>query len=404
MNPAVVFILITVMIDAMGIGLMVPVMPDLIQEVNGGSIGNAAIWGGILSTVFALMQFLFGPIVGGLSDRFGRRPILLISLAVMVADYLVMAVAGSIWLLLLGRIVGGITAATQSTANAYMADISRPEDKAANFGLVGAAFGAGFVFGPLIGGFLGELGTRAPFYAAAGLAALNFVLGYFVLKETVTDRIRRPFSLRRANPFGTLKVLGQLPGITALLWVYFLYQFAFTVYPAVWAYFGQAQFGWTPSTIGLSLLLFGGTMAVVQAGLIRPVLRLLGERGTVIYGHGFDIVAFAAIAFVSSGTLALILTPVAAFAAVITPALQGLMSKAVGDDQQGELQGALVSVSALAMIASPLVMSSVFFAFTEEGGPVRFPGAPFLLSAALMGVALIVFVRRGTAVGLARAP
>ncbi|MEL7098771.1 MAG: TCR/Tet family MFS transporter [Pseudomonadota bacterium] len=395
MNPAVIFILITVMIDAMGIGLIVPVMPDLIREVNGGSIANAALWGGVLSTTFAVMQFLFGPIMGGLSDRFGRRPVLLISLVIMALDYVVMAVAGSIWLLLAGRVVGGITAATQSTANAYMADISKPHEKAANFGLVGAAFGAGFVFGPLLGGFLGELGTRAPFYAAAGLAALNAVFGYFVLKETVTDRIRRPFEWRRANPLGTLKVLGKLPGITALLWVYFLYQFAFTVYPAVWAYFGNVQFGWTPSTIGLSLLLFGGTMAVVQAGLIRPILRLLGERGTVIYGHGFDILAFAAIAFVSSGTLALLLTPIAAFAAVITPALQGIMSKAVGDDQQGELQGALTSVSALAMIASPMIMSTVFFAFAEPGARVIFPGAPFLLSAALMGVALVVFLRHG---------
>ena len=395
MRLPVVFIMITVMIDAMGIGLMVPVMPALIQEVNGGGIAWAAIWGGILSTTFAVMQFLFGPIVGGLSDRFGRRPVLLVSMAVMALDYLVMALAGSIWLLLAGRVVGGITAATQSTANAYMADISRPEDKAANFGLVGAAFGAGFVFGPLLGGILGEFGTRAPFYAAAILAALNATFGYFVLKETVTDRIRRPFRLSRANPLGTLKVLGRLPGISALLWVYFLYQFAFTVYPAVWAYFGQAQFGWSPATIGLSLLLFGGTMAVVQAGFIRWILRLLGERGTVIYGHGFDIIAFIGLGFISSGTLALVLTPIAALAVIITPALQAIMSKAVPDDQQGELQGALTSVSALAMIAAPMVMSSVFFAFTDETAPLHLPGAPFLLSAVLMGIALIVFLRHG---------
>ncbi len=395
MRLPVVFIMITVMIDAMGIGLMVPVMPALIQEVNGGGIAWAAIWGGILSTTFAVMQFLFGPIVGGLSDRFGRRPVLLVSMAVMALDYLVMALAGSIWLLLAGRVVGGITAATQSTANAYMADISRPEDKAANFGLVGAAFGAGFVFGPLLGGILGEFGTRAPFYAAAILAALNATFGYFVLKETVTDRIRRPFRLSRANPLGTLKVLGRLPGISALLWVYFLYQFAFTVYPAVWAYFGQAQFGWSPATIGLSLLLFGGTMAVVQAGFIRWILRLLGERGTVIYGHGFDIIAFIGLGFISSGTLALVLTPIAALAVIITPALQAIMSKAVPDDQQGELQGALTSVSALAMIAAPMVMSSVFFAFTDETAPLHLPGAPFLLSAVLMGIALIVFLGHG---------
>ncbi len=196
----ILFILITVVIDAMGIGLILPVMPDLIREVNGGDLANAAVWGGILSTVFAVMQFLFGPVVGNLVDRFGRRPVLLVALFVMALDYLVMAVAGTIWLLLLGRIVGGITAATQSTASAYMADISKPEDKAANFGLIGAAFGVGFVIGPLIGGILGEYGTRAPFYAAAALAAANMAFGWFVLPETVTDRIRRPFQLAPRQP------------------------------------------------------------------------------------------------------------------------------------------------------------------------------------------------------------
>ena len=194
MRLPLVFIMITVVIDAMGIGLIMPVMPDLLTEVQGGSLANAAIWGGILSTSFAVMQFLFGPVIGGLSDRFGRRPVLLVSLVVMALDYVVMALAGSIWLLLAGRIVGGITAATHSTANAYIADISKPEDKAANFGLIGAAFGIGFVLGPVIGGLLAEYGTRAPFYAAAVLAALNAVFGYFVLKETVTDKIHMVFT------------------------------------------------------------------------------------------------------------------------------------------------------------------------------------------------------------------
>jgi len=202
---AFTFILITLMLDAMGIGLILPVMPDLIGEVEGGTIGTAAIWGGILATTFAVMQFIFGPILGSLSDRFGRRPVLLISLLVMTIDYLVMAIAGSIWLLLLTRVVGGITAATQSTANAFIADISKPEEKSANFGLVGAAFGIGFVLGPVIGGLLGEFGTRAPFYAAAALGAINLVFGYYVLPETVTDRIRRPFSLKHANPLGAFK-------------------------------------------------------------------------------------------------------------------------------------------------------------------------------------------------------
>lgn len=380
------------MLDAMGIGLIVPVMPDLIQEVQGAGLSKAALWGGVLSTVFALMQFVFGPIIGGLSDRFGRRPVLLLSLVVMALDYLVMAVAGSIFLLLAGRIVGGITAATQSTANAYMADISGPEDRAANFGLIGAAFGLGFVLGPLLGGLLGEYGTRAPFYAAAILAALNAVFGYIVLKETVTNDLRRPFRWARANPLGSFRYLGRLPGVGPLLIVFFLYQVAFMVYPAIWSYFGKERFGWEPSTIGLSLALFGIMMAIVQGGLIRSVLRLFGERGTVIYGHLFDVAAFLSLAFVTSGPVALILTPLAALAAVITPALQGIMSKAVGPDAQGELQGALTSVSALAMILSPMVMTGTFAAFTDDDAAYYLPGAPFILSAGLILAGLLVFV------------
>lgn len=392
MRPAVLFILITVMLDSMGIGLIIPVMPDLIQEIQGTGLSNAALWGGVLSTTFAVMQFLFGPVIGGLSDRFGRRPVLLTSLVVMALDYMVMAVAGTIALLFIGRVVGGITAATQSTANAYMADISRPEDRAANFGLIGAAFGLGFVLGPLLGGFLAEYGTRAPFYAAAALAALNAVFGYFVLRETVTPEMRRPFLWTRANPLGSIRQLGRLPGVGPLLIVFFLYQVAFMVYPAIWAFFGKERFGWEPSTIGLSLALFGIMLAIVQGGLIRPVLRLLGERGTVIYGHFFDIGAFLALAFVTSGTLALILTPLAALAAVITPALQGLMSKAVAADAQGELQGALTSASALAMILSPMAMTGVFATFTDPQATVYLPGAPFILSAILIVAGLLVFV------------
>ncbi|WP_299622407.1 TCR/Tet family MFS transporter [uncultured Tateyamaria sp.] len=395
MRLPVVFILISVMLDSMGIGLIIPVMPDLIREVNGSTIAAAALWGGVLSTSFAVMQFLFGPVLGGLSDRFGRRPVLLVSLIVMSLDYLVMAVAGTIWLLLAGRVVGGITAATQATAAAYMADISAPEKKAANFGLIGAAFGLGFVIGPVMGGLLAEYGTRAPFYAAAALAALNAAFGWIVLTETVTDRIRRPFSWTRANPLGTLRTLRALPGLGPLLLVFFLYQLAFIVYPAIWSYFGQERFGWSPAMIGLSLALFGIMLAIVQGGLMPLVLRVLGERGAVIYGHGFDVLAFLALAFVTSGTLALVLTPLAALAGVITPALQGIMSKSVGDDQQGELQGALTSISAFAMILSPMVMTSVFAAFSREGAPIYLPGAPFILSAVLILIGLSVFVRAG---------
>jgi DHA1 family tetracycline resistance protein-like MFS transporter len=393
MRLPVLFIMFTVMIDAMGIGLIMPVMPDLMVEVGGGTLGAAALWGGLLSTSFAAMQFLFGPVVGGLSDRFGRRPILLVSLVAMAADYLLMAVAGTIWLLLIGRIIGGITAATHSTANAYIADISKPKEKSANFGLIGAAFGLGFVLGPLIGGLLAEYGTRAPFYAAAILSGLNALFGWVVLKETVTDAIRRPFSLKRANPFGAFKALSKLPMIGTLIGVYFFYSIAHTVYPAIWSYFGKERFDWDPATIGLSLGLFGIMMAVVQGFLIRPAIKYLGERGTIIYGLFFDILAFGFLSIVTSGTVALLFVPVAALAGIVSPALQGLMSQAVGDDQQGELQGALTSLSALAMIISPMLMTSTFAAFTSETAPFYMPGAPFLLALILTLIAIALFMR-----------
>lgn len=395
MRPEVVFILINVTLDAMGIGLIIPVMPDLLTEVQGGSIANAALWGGILTTVFAVMQFLFGPLLGSLSDRYGRRPVLLVALAVSALDYLVMAVAGSIGLLLVARMVCGVTAATQSTASAYIADISKPEDKAANFGLIGAAFGMGFVLGPVMGGLLAEYGTRAPFYAAAALAAANGVFGYFVLKETVDDRIRRPITWWRANPLGVFWQLGRLPGLGPLLLVYFIYQVAFVVYPSIWAYYTAERFDWTPGMVGLSLGLFGISMAVVQGGLIRPILRVLGERGAVIYGHFADIGVFLLIGMVSSGPWLLVLTPLAALPAVITPALQGIMSKAVGDDQQGELQGTLTSIAALATIVSPLMMTSAFYTFTDSDAVIYLPGAPFFLAGALVALALAVFLSIG---------
>jgi DHA1 family tetracycline resistance protein-like MFS transporter len=384
--------MLTVMIDAMGIGLIIPVMPDLIQEVGGGTLAEAAIWGGILSTTFAAMQFLFGPVMGGLSDRFGRRPVLLTALVVMALDYVVMAVAGSIWLLLAVRVVGGITAATQSTATAYMADISAPHERAARFGLVGAAFGAGFVLGPLLGGVLAEYGTRAPFWLAAALAFGNAIFGWVVLKETVTDENRRRFEWRRANPLGALRALGRLPGVTPLLLVYFIYYVGFAVYPAVWSYFGTERFDWTPAKIGLSLALFGVTMAVIQGGLIRPILRALGERGTVIAGHVFSITSLIGIALITSGTWVLILTPLAALGGIIPPALQGIMSARVANDAQGELQGALTSASALAMILSPLVMTYTFAQFTDAQAPIYLPGAPFLLAAMLSTIGLAALI------------
>ncbi|MEE9387435.1 MAG: TCR/Tet family MFS transporter [Paracoccaceae bacterium] len=390
----IIFILITVVIDSMGIGLIMPVMPGLIQEVSGQDLGNAAIWGGVMATAFAVMQFLFGPTLGNISDRWGRRPVLLVALFVMTLDYLVMAVAGTIWLLLAGRIVGGITAATQSTASAYMADISKPDEKAANFGLIGAAFGVGFVLGPLMGGLLAEFGTRAPFYGAAALAFANMVFGFFALPETVTDRIRRPFDWRRANPFGAFKHIGQLPGLGRLLVITLIYGVAFFVYPAVWAYFGQARFGWGPGMIGVSLAAFGVSIAIVQGVLMKPILKYLGERNTVLVGLTIDVVAFLFMAFVTNGYLALLLTPLTALGSMAGPAIQGIMSRTASDDQQGELQGALTSINAIAIIIAPLLMTRIFWYFTSDGAPVYLPGAPFLLSAALTLIAIIIFTAR----------
>ena len=391
MRLPVVFILITVLLDAMGVGIIMPVMPDLIQEVHGGDIGNAAFWGGILTAVYAAMQFIFGPLIGNISDSFGRRPVLLIALVIMAMDYMLMAVAGTIWLLLVGRIIGGITGATHTTAGAYMADISKPEEKAANFGLVGAAFGIGFVVGPMIGGFLADLGTRAPFYAAATFAVANVIFGLFVLPETVTKENRRAFDLKRANPLAAFRAVGSLPGQSPMLLIIFVFSVAHFVYPAIWAYFGKEKFGWSPSMIGLSLAAFGISMAVVQALLVGPILKWLGDRKTVIAGFTIDIVGMLLVVFVDNGWLVLALTPVMALGSISGPTIQSIMSRATPDNQQGDLQGVIQSINAVGMAISPLIMTWIFWAFTS-GGWGYLPGAPFVLSAALVAGCIAIFV------------
>ncbi|MEO0486962.1 MAG: TCR/Tet family MFS transporter [Pseudomonadota bacterium] len=390
---ALTFIIITLTIDAMGIGLILPVMPALIRDITGADLGTAAWWGGWLTTIFALMQFIFAPIVGSLSDRYGRRPVLLVSLAVVAVDFVIMGLAHTMWLLVLTRIVGGIATATQSTAAAFIADVSTPENKAANFGLIGAAFGAGFVLGPGIGGLLGDLDPRAPFFAAAALAAVNLVFGYFVLPETVTEERRRPFDIWRANPLGALTAVSKLRGVKRLLIIAFLYEFAFVVYPTVWAFFTQERFGWSEGMVGLSLSCFGISMAIVQGVLIRLIVPRFGERKTILYGFLFNICIFCVLAFITNGWIVLALTPITAFGAVVTPALTSLMSQKAADNQQGELQGVLSSAKSLAFILSPLAMTQLFFLFTREGG-VYMPGAPFLLSSVLVAACLYVFVTR----------
>lgn len=383
-NLALTFVLMTVTLDAIGIGLIFPVMPDLIRQVTGEDLSHAAIWGGVLATSFAVMQFLFGPIIGSLSDRYGRRPVLLLSLLVMGLDYLVMAVAPTIWLLLIARVVAGITAATFSTATAFIADITPPDQRAAKFGLIGAGFGIGFVLGPLIGGLLASYDVRAPFYAAAVLAFANLAFGWFVLPETVTDATRRPFSLRRANPLGALLSVSRLPGVRLTLACFLILGIAMNVYPAIWAYYGQARFGWDTSMVGISLAIYGISFAVGQAVLVGPLIRRFGEHRAAHYGMWVDVVTLAALGVITSGPLAMGLTPITALGGVVTPALQSIASRAAPENAQGELQGVMASLNAIAMITSPLIMTATFSAFTAPGAAVFAPGAPFLLASGLM--------------------
>lgn len=391
-SPAVLVVLMTVVIDAMGIGLIMPVMPSLMRELGATDLSRAAIWGTSLSALFAFMQFGFGPLVGNLSDRFGRRPVLLVSLFVSAIDYVLHVYAGSLFVLTIARIIAGIAAATQSTANAYMADISKPEEKAQNFGLIGAAFGIGFVLGPLLGGLLGTYGPRAPFVAAAILAALNFTAGYFVLPETVSDETRRPFDWARANPFGALRQINKLPGLGRLLVVYFFSSVGFMVYPAVWAYYTQEKFGWTEGLVGLSLTAFGISIAVAQGFLIRIFIRRFGERKTVLFAYSINIIAFVAYGIAWQGWMIFALIGLTSLGIMGTPSLQGIMSRRVAKNAQGELQGVLTSVTAVASILSPLVMGKLFGYFTADTAPIYLPGAPFFLSAALALISILIFV------------
>ncbi|UWQ21398.1 TCR/Tet family MFS transporter [Jannaschia sp. W003] len=397
----VLFIVATMMIEAMGIGLIIPVMPALLQEVQGtADLGQAAIWGGVLSASYAVMQFLLSPTVGNVSDRWGRRPVLLVSMAVLAVDYVIMALAGTIWLLLVGRIVAGAAAATMSTAQAFMADVSAPEKKAQNFGLVSAGFGLGFVLGPAMGGLLAEWGPRAPFWAAAVLSAANLALGLLILPETL--RRPRAFEWRRANPLGGLRAIGALEGLRPLLMVWFFYQVANWVYPAIWPYFTQAAFGWSERAVGLSLAVYGLSMAVVQGGVIRLVIPRLGERRTLALWIPYNAAILALIAFITEGWVLLALIPLSALGALVMPALQGVASRIASDDQQGELQGVLTSIAAVASIVSPLAFTQAFGWATS--GPRDMPGAPFLLASALMLVAAALFWRSWRAAAEALGP
>jgi len=390
---AMAAILMLFMIDAMGIGLMMPVMPSLIQEVTGEDISRAALWGGMLTTSFAVMQFLCAPTIGALSDVFGRRVVLIVSLLVMAVDYLVMAVAGSIWLLLVLRLISGVTSANFAVGSAFIADISPPEKRAANFGLMGAGFGIGFVIGPIIGGLLSVYGTRAPFYAAAALTTINILFIYFVLPETVKKRSFKLPKWAKINPLSTFSVVMKHRQLRLILTIILLNEISFIVYPAVWSFFTIERFDWTPSQVGMSLALFGLCMAFVQAVVIRIYLKHLGEVKTVVVGLSMNIVVFSAMTFLETGWIALALIPISAMGAVILPPLKAIMSKQTPEDAQGALLGVVASTSSVGAIIGPLIATYSFRLFTGEDAITYLPGIPFAVSALMMVISLFLIAR-----------
>jgi DHA1 family tetracycline resistance protein-like MFS transporter len=390
-NKALPFIFITILIDTMGLGIIIPVMPVLIQELTGEGLASAAIYGGWLLFVYALMQFFFAPVLGNLSDKFGRRPVLLLSLFVFSIDYFVMAYSQTIVWLFAARMVAGAAGATGATANAYIADITPEKDRAQNFGLIGAAWGLGFILGPVIGGFIGEYGTRMPFFAAVALALSNMVYGYFVLPETLSKENRRPFQMKRANPVGALLQLRQYPLVFSLLLVIFVLQVAHDANPSVWTYYTIEKFNWSPREIGYSLGFVGLLIAVIQGGLIRIVIPKIGERNSVYLGLTLMATGFAGIAVAVSGTMLYFFLLPFAMGGLAMPAVRSIMSSQIPANAQGELQGAISSTISFTAIISPLIMTGLFGYFSSSDSIIYFPGAPFLTAGILVIFGLMIF-------------
>ncbi len=389
-NKPLLFIFFTILIDCVGIGIIVPTMPSLIKSLSGENISVAASYGGWLSFAYAIMAFIFSPIIGGLSDRYGRRPVLLVSLMGLGLDYIFLALAPSIFWLFIGRIIAGICGASFTTASAYIADISENENKAKNFGMIGAAFGLGFIIGPLLGSLFGTFGNRAPFIAAAGFSLLNFLFGYFVLPESLKPENHRAFSWSRANPFGTLKQLRKHKAVINLILVLFILNVAGQVMPSIWTFFCIERFSWTKSMIGLSLAFVGVAVSVVQGGLIGMISKKLGVKRTVFLGLIFYLIGFFLFALANQSWMMFAFMVPYALGGIAGPNIQSILSSQVADNEQGELQGGLTSLISITAVIGPVIMTSSFTFFTREPDKLYFPGMPFLIGGILTLAAFII--------------
>lgn len=396
-RASVGFIFITLLIDIMGWGLIIPVMPELIAQLKHIPLNEASSYGSLLVSMYAVMQFICAPIIGNLSDRYGRRPVILFSLLGFGIDYLFLAFAPTYGWLFIGRTISGITGASFTTAAAYIADVSTPETRAKNFGMIGAAFGLGFILGPAIGGQLSSFGLRAPFYAAAILCLLNWLYGYFVLPESLKKENRRKFEWKRANPVGSLLHLKKYPAISGLMFSFALIYLAAHAVQSNWSYFTMYRFHWNERMVGYSLAVVGLLIAAVQAGLIRIVNPVLGNQrsvyiGLLFYSAGLFLFAFAT----QSWMMFAFLVPYC-LGGIAGPALQAILAGHVPPNEQGELQGALTSLMSLTSIFGPLIMNNLFYYFTKPTAPVYFPGSSFFLGGILMlGSAIVAYyVLRG---------
>lgn len=375
------FILVTVLVDVIGLGIIIPVLPGLIKELVRTDISTASSYGGWLMFSYAVMQFLCAPVLGNLSDQYGRRPILLFSLFGFGLDYILLAFAPSIGWIFLGRILAGITGASFTTASAYVADVSLPDKRAQHFGLIGAMFGLGFIIGPVAGGMLGQFGTRVPFMASALLTLLNWMYGYFVLPESLPPQRRRLFSWSRANPFGALRHLRRYPAVWGLiLSLTFVYIGAHAV-QTTWSYYNIGKFGWDERMVGYSLAFVGLMIAAVQGGLIRLVIPRLGQKRSMFLGLLLFTTGMVLYAFATQGWMMFLFSFVYCLGGIAGPSIQGIISSQVPADEQGELQGSLTSLMSATTIVGPLLMTSLYAYFTRPSAPIFFPGAPFLMGA-----------------------